>query len=194
MMKIIWEVQYLSLPPVIRYCKKCGRKMEFVCSGQFRVNAQRRYLDIWLIYKCSSCETTWNAAVYSRISPQALSAELLDKFHENDKELAKQYAMNGAFLHENGAEAGLPEYSVSGESFSLDEEIELTIKSEYDIPIKVSSIVRDKLNLSRREYTQMVLEGKIRGVSGEDLGKCRVRRGIVLRFGVICSLLSRQVR
>ena len=72
MKKIIWEVQSLSLLPVLKYCKKCGRKNLFACSRQFRVNAQRRYLDIWLIYKCCDCNTTWNATVYSRISPQAI--------------------------------------------------------------------------------------------------------------------------
>lgn len=182
MMKKVWEVKFLSLPPVIRYCKKCGRKMEFICSEQFRVNAQRRDLDIWLIYKCSDCETTWNAEVYSRISPQALSTELLDKFHENDKTLARKYAMSSTFLSKNGAEAGLPKYTVMGEDFLPGEEIELEIKSEYELPVKVSSIVREKLKLSRKEYAQLVSEGKIKSMSGQDLEKCRLKKGIVLVF------------
>ncbi|MED1874141.1 DUF1062 domain-containing protein [Brevibacillus borstelensis] len=48
------DIQYLSPPPAIKYCKKCGKKTEYVCSGLFRVNAQCKYLDIWLIYKCSN--------------------------------------------------------------------------------------------------------------------------------------------
>ena len=70
MKKIIWKIEPLGLPLVLRHCKKCGKTAEFICSGQFRVNAQRKYLDIWLIYKCAKCDTTWNAAVYSRVSPQ----------------------------------------------------------------------------------------------------------------------------
>ena len=49
---VVWEVQYQTPPPAVRYCKKCGSQKEFVSSGQFRVNAQRKYLDVWLIYKC----------------------------------------------------------------------------------------------------------------------------------------------
>ena len=108
MKKIIWEVQLLSVPPVLKYCKKCGGKSPFVCSGQFRVNAQRKYLDIWLIYKCANCDTTWNATLYSRISPQALAPDLLEAFYKNDQTMAEQYAMNFDLLRRNGVEVGFP--------------------------------------------------------------------------------------
>lgn len=183
MKKKVWEVHPITLPPAVKYCKKCGKKMEFTCSEQFRINAQRRYLDIWLIYKCSNCDTTWNATVYSRISPQALNTELLDRFYKNDQALAKQYAMNSAFLHGNGAEAGMPRYSVIGECFSLDEAIEVEIKSKYAVPIKVSSLVRNKLNLSRKEYTQLVMEGKIKSIPEQNLQKCKLKDGLILVFG-----------
>ena len=45
MKKIVWEVQYLSELPIYRYCKKCREKREFICSRQFRINAQRKTLD-----------------------------------------------------------------------------------------------------------------------------------------------------
>ena len=77
MKNIIWDIEYNSTPSVIQYCKKCGKRTEYISSGQFRVNAQRKYLDTWLIYKCSNCDTTWNAAIYSRINPQNISGQLL---------------------------------------------------------------------------------------------------------------------
>ena len=42
MREIQWEVQYLAAPPVRKYCKKCNETMQFVCSGRFRVNAQKK--------------------------------------------------------------------------------------------------------------------------------------------------------
>ena len=97
MEKIVWEIQYLSILPVLRYCKKCGKKSTFTCSGQFRINAQRRCLDIWLIYKCSSCDTTWNATIYSRVSPQSLPMGLLDNFYKNDEEFV-EHAVKAATI------------------------------------------------------------------------------------------------
>lgn len=182
MKKIIWEVQSLSFLPVLRYCKKCGKKNLFACSRQFRVNAQRRYLDIWLIYKCRDCNTTWNAAVYSLISPQAIKPRLLDGFYKNDNELVEKYAMDSLFLQENGAEAGLPEYSVIGECFSLNETVQLEIKSKYPLSVKVSSVVRSKLLLSEKEYLRLIASGKIKSLPGQDLKKCKVKDGITLVF------------
>lgn len=182
MKKLIWEVKYLSLPPILKYCKKCGKKKTFICSGQFRVNAQRKYLDIWLIYKCSDCDTTWNAAIYSRISPQALEPELLEGFFKNDEFLVKRYAMDSAFLRANDAKAGMPLYSVIGDNFLIDECIELEIKSSYSFPIKVSSLVREKLHLSQKKYLQLISEGRVSSVPEQDLRKLKLKDGIILIF------------
>lgn len=182
MKKIIWEVQSLSLLPALKYCKKCGRKNLFTCSRQFRVNAQRRYLDIWLIYKCCDCNTTWNATVYSRISPQSIKPQLLDGFYKNDNELVEKYAMDSQFLQENGAEVGLPQYSVIGDCFSLNETVQLEIKSKYSLSVKVSSVVRSKLLLSEKEYLQLITSGKIKSFPNQDLKKCKLKEGVTLVF------------
>lgn len=180
--KKLWEVQYLSTPSILKYCKKCRKKMTFICSGQFRVNAQRRSLDVWLIYKCSNCDTTWNASIYSRVSPQTINPNLLDGFYKNDESLAVQYAMNSDFLRRNGVEVGVPSYSVIGDSFSVNETIELKIKSKYQFDIKVSALVREKLHLSQKEYTQLVVNGKIKSIPDCDLQKCKLKNEIILIF------------
>ena len=182
MKKNIWEVKSLSLLPVLKYCKKCGRKNLFACSRQFRVNAQRRYLDIWLIYKCCDCNTTWNATVYSRISPQSIKPQLLDGFYKNDNELVEKYAMDSQFLQENGVEVGLPQYSVIGDCFSLNETVQLEIKSKYSLSVKVSSVVRSKLLLSEKEYLQLITSGKIKSFPNQDLKKCKLKEGVTLVF------------
>ena len=182
MKKIIWEVQSLSLLPVLKYCKKCGRKNLFACSRQFRVNTQRRYLDIWLIYKCCDCNTTWNATVYSRISPQALKPERLDGFYKNNNELVEKYAMNSQFLQENGVEVSSPKYSVIGDCFSLNEAVQLEIKNKHSLSIKVSSVVRSKLLLSEKEYLQLITSGKMQSFPNQDLKKCKLKEGVTLVF------------
>ncbi|QRG66472.1 DUF1062 domain-containing protein [Brevibacillus choshinensis] len=80
----------------------------------FRVSAQRKYLDIWLIYKCSDCDCTWNMTIYSRINPKSIASEILEGFRSNDGELVKKYAMDTGLIQKNGAEAGLPKYKILG--------------------------------------------------------------------------------
>lgn len=175
-----WDIQYISPPPAVRYCKKCGKKTEYVCSGLFRVNAQRRYLDIWLIYKCSNCDSTWNMTIYSRINPKSLNREILEGFHSNNEELAMKYAMDTGLIYKNGAESSLPKYEISGPAVDFTVPVELHIKSRYNSQIKVSSVLRDMLNLSQNTFEQMLAEESIQSNSGLDLKKCKVQTEIVL--------------
>lgn len=192
MQKIIWEVQYLSPLPVAKYCKKCGQKTNYASSGQFRVNAQGKALDIWLIYKCSQCQGTWNVTFFSRISPKALAPGLLEKFHHNDRQLARQYAMNAEILQRNSGETGLPDYVVAGEDIPFNQEIELQIKTEYPSPLKLSAVIRKKMQISRKDYETMLSSGQIKvsstqeamKVPGQILRKGRLLGGIVLTMNL----------
>lgn len=182
MKKIRWQVRLVSAPPVLKYCKKCTRKTEFISSDLFRVNAQKRSLDVWLIYKCRQCDTTWNAEVFSRVNPQSIKPELLEGFHSNDQGLANRYAADPGFLRKNGAELGLPEYEIIGESFSLEEETELEIISDWDSPIKISGLLRRKLSLSGSSYEALVQSGSITSPEGRDLMKGKLKTGVLLHF------------
>ena len=162
---VIWEIEYCAPPAVLRYCKKCGKKEEYLCSGEFRVNAQQKNLDIWLIYKCIHCNTTWNSAIYSRVSPQKLGADLLE---------AIQYAMDLSLLHRNGVEAKMPEYTIIGEDVSLEKTVNIKIQSKYRLPLKISAILRKKLGITQRELDELILSNRIWSSTGQDIRKCRL--------------------
>jgi hypothetical protein len=73
MERVLWEVRHPEPPKIVRYCKTCGAKAEYVSSGLFRVNAQQKSLDIWLVYRCTTCKSTWNMTIYSRINPKSIA-------------------------------------------------------------------------------------------------------------------------
>lgn len=180
MRKIIWEVQYQSSIPVLKHCKKCGRQMRHSSSGQFRINAQGKDLDVWLIYKCENCKSTWNVTIFSRVKSKSLDQKLLEKFHNNDQVIANDYAMNAEVLCKNGGEVGVPSYKVIGDNIPFNEEVELHIKTSYKSRIKVSTILREKLQLSQRDYEDMVVNKQIKGLSMKDFKRCKLNEGIVL--------------
>ncbi|MGX8126841.1 DUF1062 domain-containing protein [Clostridioides difficile] len=183
MQEIIWEVEYTSQLPVIRYCKKCGKKTEYICSDLFRVNAQHKYLDIWLIYKCSNCDSTWNSTIYSRVNPKSLNPEILEQFHTNDNNLVKQYVMNVELLHRNGAEVGIPEYKIVGQEININEFTQIRVVSKYPSQLKVSTLLREKLGLSRKKFDEMLDCGIIKSISGVDLKKSKLNYEIMLEIG-----------
>ena len=130
MEKFIWRVEYTSLPRVKKYCKKCGKKSEFLSSNLFRVNANQKNLDVWLIYNCSHCKTTWKQELFSRVKYNFFPQEMLEKFYENDNELAYYYSMSCSHLSKTGFEILPPSYSLSGEHIDIYNEINFkTLKS-----------------------------------------------------------------
>lgn len=183
MKTLIWQVQPATVSEIYRHCKKCGTKTAFTSSGLFRVNAQRKSLDIWLIYNCRSCRTSWNATIFSRISPQALGHDALEQYMGNDPELAASWASNLHFLKSLGCQVEPPVYTISGEVFSPTESVTLEIQASAPLPIRVSALLREKLGLSRRDYEALLDGGQLTAPDGQDLRKCRLNGGIRLQFG-----------
>ena len=83
---------------IIHKCARCGRKMTFISTRRFRVNANKNKLDIWLIYQCKKCRHTLNIPIYERTAPQKIPKELYEGFLANDEELAIQYGSDAALL------------------------------------------------------------------------------------------------
>lgn len=171
---VVWKIQYCAPPTVLRHCKKCGKKSEYVCSGEFRVNAQQKTLDVWLIYKCAHCNTTWNSTIYSRVSPHKLDGALLERFHSNDKALVMRYAMDLPLLQRNGAEVKLPDYRIVGEEVSLKRAVTIKIQSQYLLPLRVSCVLRKKLGITQREFNDRLSRRQIQSSTGQDLRKCKL--------------------
>lgn len=190
MKTIFWEVTHLSPPKTIQYCKRCGTKTQYISSGLFRVNAQQKSLDIWLVYRCIHCKSTWNSTLYSRINPKSIPAHLLEKFMENDAELARQYAMDASLLKRNGAEVEAPAHKIIGEDIDLTQDIRVELTSQLPSKLKVSKLIREKLSLSKKSFDEMVSGGMIQLENGADIHKCRVQQHLVILFRGICPKTS----
>ena len=83
---------------VIHKCGHCGRKMTFISTRRFRVNANKSKLDVWLIYQCKKCKHTLNIPIYERTSPQKIPGELYEGFLANDEDLAIRYGSDAALF------------------------------------------------------------------------------------------------
>lgn len=182
MKHIIWTAQIKRAPTVDRHCKRCRAKRSFASSGLFRVNAQQKNVDVWLIYKCSVCDSTWNLTVLSRVNPHSILPETLWKFHGNDPELALHYASNAPLIKKNGGDPGIPLVEIEGEQVSLKEPVRIHLIAEQVMEVEVLAILRNQLGLSRSEMEQMCDSGRLRCVSGQDIKKCRLVGEIVIEI------------
>lgn len=99
-------MSYINSIKILHKCSGCGKKMYFVNTGRFRVNANGNKVDIWLIYQCARCKHSLNLTVYERRKPNRIPQEEYRRFLENDEDLALQYGNDKAFLKRNRVEFG----------------------------------------------------------------------------------------
>jgi hypothetical protein len=92
-----WHIRPLELPRPWRYCTSCATASAFVCSERFRINANKKSLDVWLKYRCASCEETWKFPLFERCSVSELASQL-DGFACHDPAAVWQYAFDVARL------------------------------------------------------------------------------------------------
>jgi hypothetical protein len=95
MRAVTWSVVALEAPRVHRRCPRCGVKRWFFSSDKFRINAQKRRLDVWLIHKCEACDFTWNLTVLERVLPEDIDPARYRRFLENDRHEAWACAFAG---------------------------------------------------------------------------------------------------
>lgn len=102
---------------------------------------------------------------------------------ENNYALVKRYAMDADFLYNSGAgKILLPQYSVIGEEFSLNEAVELEIKTQYPLAVKVMAIIKEKLHLPHSTCLRLIENSNIVTTNGSNLKKCRLKNSISLIF------------
>jgi ketosteroid isomerase-like protein len=74
--KAYWVVRELGLPAIVKACVSC-RSARHQPTGKFRVNANGKLLDVWMLIRCDLCGRTSKVSVHERIYVQALRSERL---------------------------------------------------------------------------------------------------------------------
>jgi hypothetical protein len=178
-----WKVKPSAQPTVIKNCSKCGTRSEFESSGNFRINANQNHLDVWLIYQCKKCNTTWNMEILSRVHPGDIKEDLYLKFQRNDPELARRYSFDSVTHSRNRSVMNFEgiSYEVEGEGISLQElkeDVTIEISCEYPLDIRLDKILSGQLGISREMFKKMVRTGHIFSEDLKDIAKAKIRDGI----------------
>lgn len=103
-MKVIWTVTPVGYQRIAKRCPSCSVKRDFTPSGAFRVNSQKKVLDVWSIYKCTHCDYTWNISLFSRLPVSKINRDLYGRLMANDAATVQYFAYDNAILKRNNAE------------------------------------------------------------------------------------------
>ncbi|WP_459952439.1 DUF1062 domain-containing protein [Dysgonomonas termitidis] len=172
------------MPLLKRKCAKCNSSSQFYCSDKFRINAQKKILDVWLIYRCTECDSTFNLTILSRIRPESIEKNLYQKFLTNDANTAWNYASDIELMKRNNVEVCYKsiEYDIIHQPITVEEmvnmeedKIEFCIITAYDIHLKLSSVIRQCLNISLNRLEKMIAANVMELPDNTDLKKCKIK-------------------
>ncbi|MBJ9975366.1 DUF1062 domain-containing protein [Pseudomonas sp. S75] len=172
---VTWLISPIGYQSITKRCPCCEIKKLFFPAGTFRVNAQKKILDVWNIYKCEKCDYTWNIDVLSRIKTGKIDPELHQRFIHNNLDEVRRYAYDYPLLKRNQAELGpSPEYEIKGPSpytYRDSSLLDITIEFEYRIAVRLINILTRKLCLNRRQVMHLIEEHALLDVTANDLNR-----------------------
>lgn len=137
--------------------------------GLFRVNAQKKRLDVWLIYRCATCGSVWNSAVISRGRPGSIDREELERFTGNDPVMALWCALDVGLLRRNGARRGKVAFVVEGDRPAGGEDCRVEIDGGDLAGLRLAEVLRAKLGVSRSGLERLVEAGDVSAADGADV-------------------------
>jgi len=148
---VVWRVEPLAPPAVVRRCPRCDVARPFASTGRFRLNGNGRRLDLWLIYSCGSCDATWNLDVARRVAVGALGADL-PRYERNDPQLARRVAFDASLLAAAGVRPEPVAWALVHEAVPLPARV--TIRCDWGPAPRLDAVLARGLGLSRAAATQ----------------------------------------
>ncbi|ASK62240.1 hypothetical protein CFK37_08735 [Virgibacillus phasianinus] len=157
------EIIAQETPYIKRNCSKCKMNTEFYCSEKFRVNANQKIIDSWLIYNCIHCEGTWNYPILSRVNINKIDPMLIQKFMNNDKETIWKYAFQINKLRKRCNDVNTDiRYELRKEKLDLlANEVTIRLCYKYDFGLRTDKLIAEIFGISRSNVNKLAQKGTI---------------------------------
>ncbi|UYQ65010.1 DUF1062 domain-containing protein [Streptomyces peucetius] len=158
-----WVVVPTCLPFVLRRCHACPSD-RFRTSGKFRVNANHKLIDAWLLALCTACGGTTKLTVLERMNVRSVRPELLDRLHDNDPSLAAELLQDPVVRRRNRIALDWDNAwrLDTGGSDHLDREvIDVPVRFAARIPVRLVRLIAEGCRLPRAEVERLITAGKL---------------------------------
>lgn len=185
-----WTLTPVSSYKIIRNCPKCGTRSLFQSTGNFRINANKKCVDIWLIYQCEKCRSTYNLTIFERVSPKKLPEGFYKKFQENNNALALEIGTAKEIFEKNRAvvkEESIS-YIVTKENTEIPVSLQaleengriICIQNPNGLKIRVDKFLAEQLSISRSKVKHLIADGLLQGSQREDLEKIHLGSSLLI--------------
>ncbi|MEV2275579.1 DUF1062 domain-containing protein [Nocardiopsis sp. NPDC049922] len=154
-----WVVRRTRLPLLSLRCVDCRSESATTGEGRFRVNANGKLLDVWLLVRCVSCDRTSKLTVHERAPVRSFDPTELDGYHANDPEVVAATLLdpllaqrNRFTLDWNGAWRLKTPPTRPDQAWPLHVEVVFT----DPVPVRPERLIAQGLGLSRNEVLRRV--------------------------------------
>lgn len=182
-LRVQWTIIPANAPEPWLNCNRCRGATRFRTSGKIRVNANGKRLDAWLIYRCTSCDNTWNRPILERRHVATIDPLLLASLQANDPDLSRRLAFeklrhNLKMEHFDDATVRKQVVSESARPCRL----EIVCVVPETTGLRVDRLLSTELRLSRSRIQSMQHAGYLEASPG---GLRRpLRNGLHVRIGL----------
>ncbi|MDX3973975.1 DUF1062 domain-containing protein [Shinella sp.] len=166
LLKVRWTIVPQTPPQPWIVCGNCGGPKPFRASDKLRLNANGKRLDAWLIYKCLSCDKTWNRPLFERQTIRDIDPMTLDALQSNDRHWIRRHAFDIAALRHKAtridtfAENDVDKATISvSPAWSL---LEISFSVPTAASIRLDRLLASELGLSRTRLHALYGAGKLR--------------------------------
>jgi hypothetical protein len=158
-LRVQWTIIPRSAPQPWLNCNRCRGTTRFRTSGKIRVNANGKRIDAWLIYKCTSCDNTWNRPILERQPVSTIEPQLLAALQASDPALSRGLAFEFATLRNTSRLEPVDDVIVRKATVSgcamFPCALEITCVVPDPIGLRVDRLLSTELGLSRSRIQDM---------------------------------------
>ena len=165
-LRVRWTIipQTAPLPWIV--CSGCGGPRAFQSSGKVRLNANGRKLDAWLIYKCLTCEKTWNRPIFERQTIGDISPVMLEALQSNDPEWIRTESFNLDALRRKSQRVDeCSAFDIEKESLHEPRDwtaLEIALAVPFPAGLRLDRLLASELSVSRSRLQALHKAGMLR--------------------------------
>lgn len=165
--KLKYQVVPIETFKIKKVCAGCEKKQTFVCRGSFRVNANGKHLDVWMIYGCEKCNHTYNLPIYERVDLSKIPKSDYMKFLSNDKEKIYQIGTNKRIFERSRVEIAREKIKYNLIPFAEYENnlsegnTQIVLVNRFELSLRLDKIVSEIFNVSRNESKRLLAQGVV---------------------------------
>ncbi|WP_455273468.1 DUF1062 domain-containing protein [Rhizobium herbae] len=192
-LRVQWTIIPQKAPEPWIACSGCSGLRAFQCSGKIRLNANGRKLDAWLIYKCATCEKTWNRPIFERHAVRGIDPAVLEALQSNDPQWIQVEAFNIEALRRKSQRVDEFGEIEIGKELLHDPpnctRLDIELLVPFATSMRLDRLLASELNISRSRLQGLQEESVLHiGSDCADALRRRVRNGTHILFDLMADI------